>query len=90
MKRIYELVKYSHIDEAFRNFAEELCKTDQTWKFWAQFIFRDCFCNFSLYLAVQSSKWRLFVASLKQMAPVFTRDITIHNLDISIYCTCVS
>ena len=72
MKRICKLVKDSHTDEAFRNFVEELCKTDQTWKFWAQFVFRDCFCYFSLYLAVRSSNWRLRVVSLKQMAPVFT------------------
>ena len=72
MKRICELVKDSHTDEAFRKFVEELCETDQTWKFWAQFVFRDYFCYFSLYLAVRSSNWRLRVASLKQMAPVFT------------------
>ena len=35
MKRICELVKDSHTDDAFRNFVEELCKTDKTWKFWA-------------------------------------------------------
>ena len=72
MKRICELVKDSHTDDAFRNFVEELCKTDKTWKFWAQFVFRDCFCYFSLYLAVRSSNWRWLVANLKQMAPVFT------------------
>ena len=71
MKRIRELVKDSHTYEAFRNFVEEMCTTDQTWKLWAQFVFRDCLCYFSLYLAVRSSNWRLRVASLKQMAPVF-------------------
>ena len=49
-----------------------MSEVDETWKFWAQFVFRDCFSYNSLYLAVRSSNWKLRVASLKQMA--FDRD----------------
>ena len=72
MKRICELVKDSQTNEAFKNFIEEMCQTDQTWKFWVQFVFRDCLCYFGLYLTVQSSNWKLCIASLKQMAPMFS------------------
>ena len=69
MKRIRELVRDSQTNETFKDYID---KTDQTWKFWAQFVFRDCLCYFGLYLAVRSSNWELRVASLKQMAPAFS------------------
>jgi len=72
MKRTHELVKDSCIDKNFKDFVEEMSAADQTWKFWVQFIFRDCFSYISLYLAVKCSNWKLRIASLKQMVPTFS------------------
>ena len=50
-------------------------------EFWAQFVFRDFFCYFGLYLAEGS--WKLRIASMKQMALVFlafNRDYYAHIL----------
>ena len=71
LKRIGELVEDSKIEEDFMKFVKIMGDTDKTWKFWAQFIFIDCFCYFGLYLAIRSSNWQLRVASLKLMAPMF-------------------
>ena len=71
LKRISELVQDSQSEKEFMKFVKQMGDTDKTWRFWAQFIFTDCFCYFSLYLAVRSSNWHLRLASLKQMAPMF-------------------
>ena len=71
LKRISELVQGSQTEEQFMKFVKQVGDNDKTWRFWAQFIFTDCFCYFSLYLAVRSSNWHLCLASLKQMAPMF-------------------
>ena len=54
-------------------------QTDHTWKLWVQFVFSDCYCYITLYLAVRGSNWNLRLYSLKQMAPLFA------VLDRSIY-----
>ena len=51
------------------NFIKE--QTDETWKLWVQYVFQDCYCYITLYLALRSSNWELRVSSLKQMAPLF-------------------
>jgi len=72
MQRISELIEDNQTNEEFMKFVTQRSETDKTWKFWTQFVFTDCFCYFGLYLAVRSSNWQLRVASLKQMAPMFT------------------
>ena len=71
MERICELVKDSNSEEDFKRFVKRMSENDKTWKFWAQFVFTDCFCYFGLYLAIRSSNWELRIASLKLMAPMF-------------------
>jgi len=71
MERICELVKDSNSEEDCKRFVKRMSENDKTWKFWAQFVFTDCFCYFGLYLAIRSSNWELRIASLKLMAPMF-------------------
>ena len=43
-----------------------------TWKFWNQFVFKDCFAYISMYIAIRSGNWDLRMAAYKLMAPLFT------------------
>lgn len=52
-------------------FTEKLCNIDDTFKFWHDFIHRDCFSYISLYLSFRSSDWELRIAALKRLAPLF-------------------
>ncbi len=56
----------------FKCFIQQLAITDQTWKFWIQFVFQDAMAYVGLFLAIRSGDWHLRMASMKQMAPVFT------------------
>lgn len=47
-------------------------KKCETWRFWAQFVFQDCFAYISLYLAIRSGKWYLRMAAIKSVAALFT------------------
>ena len=42
------------------------------WRYWIQFVFEDALPYIGLFLALRSGDWDLRIASLKQMAPVFT------------------
>ena len=55
LQRISELVEDSQTQEKFKKFVEQMSDNDKTWRFWAQFVFTDCFCYLSLYLAIRSS-----------------------------------
>ena len=37
----------------FLTFIHQMSKIDDTWKFWAQFVFSDCYCYVVLYLAIR-------------------------------------
>lgn len=43
-----------------------------TWKFWNQFVFKDCFAYISMYIAFRSGNWNLRMAAYKLMVPLFT------------------
>ena len=74
----------------FKFFILKQATSDDTWKFWIQFVFQDAMAYIGLYLAVRSGDWQL-IASMKMMAPIFTafdhpsyqRLITQHLADIT-------
>ena len=39
--------------EKFYSFVEHQCANDDTWKFWAQFVFEDCMAYVGLFLSVR-------------------------------------
>ena len=56
----------------FKSFIQNRARTDDTWKFWIQFVFQDAMAYIGLYLAIRSGDWHLRMASMKLMAPTFT------------------
>lgn len=56
----------------FKAFIQKLVVTDDTWKFWIQYVFQDAFAYVGLFLAIRSGNWSLRTACVKQMASVFT------------------
>lgn len=67
------------LSDKHREYQKHFCKymTDQaemsdTWKFWTQFVFQDCFAYITLYLSVRSGNWTLRMAAIKSMAALFT------------------
>ena len=64
--------KYPNFLPKFEMFMEEQTLKYQTWHFWSQFIFEDCFAYISLYLSIRSGQWDLRMAAIKSMAALFT------------------
>ena len=62
----------SHDYQEFRSFVQQLAIRDDTCKFWIQFVFQDLSAYVGLFLAIRSGDWHLRMASVKQMASVFT------------------
>ena len=58
--------------EGFKIYIQKMARTDDTWRFWVQFVFEDVMAYISLHLAIRSGNWDLRVASVKSMAAVFT------------------
>lgn len=63
---------YDNLHGDFMKFVEEQSSKSQTWKFWSQYIFQDCFAYISLHLAIRTGKWSLRTTAIKSMAAVFT------------------
>ena len=63
---------FQHYFENFREFIQKMAHTDDTWRFWVQFVFEDAMAYISLFLAIRSGDWDLRVANVKAMAAVFT------------------
>ena len=66
-----ESVLKNNLDK-FKAFVQKLAVTDDTWRFWIQFVFQDALAYVGLFLAIQSGDWCLRTACVKQMASVFT------------------
>ena len=49
-----------------------MVRTNDTWRFWVQFVFEDAMAYLSLFIAICSGNWDLRVASIKSMAAIFT------------------
>ena len=64
--------KYPNFLPKFEIFMEEQTLKYQTWHFWSQFIFEDCFAYISLYLSMHSGQWDLRMVAIKSMAALFT------------------
>ena len=71
MKRIGELIDDTEMHGKVVDFVEQRAQSDDTWKFWKQFVFVDCYAYIGLYLSIRGSNWDLRVSSLKKMAPIF-------------------
>ena len=59
-------------EKAFLAYLEKKKTEDDNWKFWTRFVMEDCLAFINLYLAVCAGDWNLRIASIKQMAAVFT------------------
>ena len=79
------------LEEDFKKFITQMSDLDDTWKFWARFVFEYCFPCIMLYLSIRSGKWNLRMGAIKSMAanfavfdhPIYQRLISTHILDIA-------
>ena len=71
IERIEALIHETEMHTDFKIFIERMSEVDDTWKFWARFVFRDGYSYIGLYLAIRGSNWKLRISSLKLMAPIF-------------------
>ena len=55
----------------FNSYWENMSPKYETFKFWNQFIREDCFCYINLWIAMRKGDWKLRIASLKKMVPLF-------------------
>lgn len=87
----------SKYGKAFNKFIQIECTKDDTFKFWYQYVFEDCFSYIALYTAIRCQNWKLRVSALKMMVPVFTafdrttyKQLLPHHLaDIQTFPVCV-
>ena len=55
----------------FMQFIYEMGEADSVWNLWVDFVFINCYCYLTLYLAICGSNWKLCLSSLKRMTPLF-------------------
>ena len=58
--------------EDFKQFLSTMSNSDNTWKFWIQFVFQDAMAYMMFFLAMRSGNWLLRMASIKLMVPIFS------------------
>ena len=68
---ITRLVTRNEVKE-FHKFLKMMAEQDDTWRFWVQFVLEDGMAYVGLFLALRSGDWKLRMACLKLMAPLFT------------------
>lgn len=56
----------------FQTFLQEMANSDDTWRFWIQFVFKDVLAYIGLFLAIRGGDWHLRLSSIKLMAPIFS------------------
>ena len=58
--------------EDFKQFIEMMANSDDTWKFWIEFVFQDAMAYIILFLAMRSGNWQLRMVSIKLTVPLFS------------------
>ena len=71
MEQMEALLEDAETHPNFMKYIQQMAQADDTWKFWVQFVFSDCYSYIGLYLAITGSNWKLRLSSLKNMAPLF-------------------
>ena len=71
LKRLQAIYSDSDTIEQFHAYASKMAKSDDTWKFWYNFVTKDCSYYIQLFLAIRCRNWELRVSALKLMAPIF-------------------
>ena len=61
---------HSQVHKQFTYWVSALKEKDPSWKFWANFVFRDMLLYLSLFLSMRSGMWSLRVCAIKSMAPL--------------------
>lgn len=56
----------------FMQYLSKLSALDETCQLWVKFILEDCLPYVGLFISIRSGNWNLRLASLKQMAALFT------------------
>jgi hypothetical protein len=59
------------LNEEFDRFVHKMCKENENFRFWSQYIHKDCMAFICLYLAGRSANWDLRNYALKSMMPLF-------------------
>ena len=59
------------IKEEFLSFCHLMCEKYKTFRFWNQYLVKDCLCYINLWLAIRTGNWDLRISALKSMAPLF-------------------
>ena len=70
LSKVKQLLSKLICEQNFYDFVQKKLEADDTWRYWKQFVFEDCFSCISLYLALRTSDWHLRVSSLKLMTPL--------------------
>ena len=71
MARTEALLQETSSLTCFKDYVYQMVEKDKVWRLWGDFVFVNCHCYITLYLAIRSSNWNLCLTSLKRMAPLF-------------------
>ena len=64
---IRSLLEEMNESQAIHGYIKKKSDQDNTWRFWARFVFEDCLPYIVLFMAIRSENWELRMASLKQI-----------------------
>ena len=81
MEHIKEYMGYKQYNSIL-TFIEEHAIHDDTWQFWARFIFEDCMAYINLFTTIQEKNWHLRVTAIKLMHPCLLH-LTTHVMNAS-------
>lgn len=64
------MTKIGHLYKDYKNYLSDR-QSDKTFKFWSDFLHRDCLSYVMLYIAIRTGNWQLRIAAIKMMCPLF-------------------